>query len=71
MPSWRRVFTSEEARIESKAGASPPDARWPDVPLTQEQADRLDGIEYVDTSDFPMPVPPPYEADDEDKDESC
>lgn len=24
MPSWRRVFTSEEARIEGLAGASPP-----------------------------------------------
>lgn len=25
MPSWRRIFTSPEARIEALAGASPPD----------------------------------------------
>lgn len=25
--SWRRIFTSEEARIESKAGACPPNWR--------------------------------------------
>lgn len=74
MPSWRRIFTSAEARIESLAGASPPDPEhWadpitgdPDPPyhcgnlLAHERHGWCSG-----TSDWPMPEPPPYAADDE------
>lgn len=53
---------SYAAFIERMAGACPPrEAKWPDVPLTKEQADRLDAIEHVETSDWPLrrPVWPP------------
>lgn len=69
MPSWRRVFTSEEARIEGLAGASPPKT----AAFRRQLA--VDAIVEGpwEKHDWPegMPLPPPYEADDEDKDEPC
>lgn len=52
--TWSRIFTSDEARIESKAGASPPKERpdWFKAGFDSE-------AEFLD---YPMPVPPPPES---------
>jgi hypothetical protein len=53
MPSWRRVFHSREAWIESMAGQCPP-------PHPAEGF-----IRTWPWGDWPFAEPPPYPADDE------
>lgn len=62
MPSWRRIFTSYEAKIEEKAGACPPDYRLVEVTPTNTNV----GPFLPPTWPEGMPKPPPFAGDDED-----
>jgi hypothetical protein len=69
---WKKYgYSSHEAFIESKAGDSPPErkplARRTGGTTRAEMAGLFRADPHDDSiSDFPMPKPPPFAADDED-----
>ena len=66
MPSWRRVFHSREAWIESMAGQCPPENAGPRAHVAGAQTGAGRG---AGASDWPFAEPPPYPADDEGSDD--
>jgi hypothetical protein len=65
-PTWKVYgYSSFEAYVESKAGASPCEHEWIDGPDPEHAEIQVCLYCGQQAGDWPQPEPPPYEADDE------